>query len=127
MRKRALGLFVASVVLASLSAPLLSRQQRGQVNPTAPAVGGGQRRGNVPTGPTRRLPDGKADMSGLWNGGGSSGDIAAGLPRGETLPLLPEATKLLASRQAKDDPEANCLPTGVPRTAPYPWRWVQTP
>jgi hypothetical protein len=66
-------------------------------------------------------------MSGLWNGGGSSGDIATALPRGETLPLLPEAAKILASRLAKDDPEANCLPTGVPRTAPYPWRWVQTP
>jgi len=28
---------------------------------------------------------------------------------------------------SKDDPEANCLPTGVPRQAPYPWRIVQTP
>jgi len=28
---------------------------------------------------------------------------------------------------SKDDPEANCLPTGVPRMAPYPWRIVQTP
>jgi len=28
---------------------------------------------------------------------------------------------------SKDDPEANCLPTGVPRLAPYPWRIVQTP
>ena len=31
------------------------------------------------------------------------------------------------ARQSKDDPEANCLPTGVPRIAPYPWRIVQTP
>ena len=31
------------------------------------------------------------------------------------------------SRQSKDDPEANCLPTGIPRQAPYPWRIVQTP
>ena len=28
---------------------------------------------------------------------------------------------------SKDDPEANCLPTGVPRLAPYPWKIVQTP
>ena len=31
------------------------------------------------------------------------------------------------SRQSADDPEANCLPTGVPRIAPYPWRIVQSP
>jgi hypothetical protein len=28
---------------------------------------------------------------------------------------------------SKDDPEANCLPTGIPRMAPYPWRILQTP
>ena len=28
---------------------------------------------------------------------------------------------------SKDDPEANCLPAGVPRMAPYPWKIVQTP
>ena len=33
----------------------------------------------------------------------------------------------MKSRDSKDDPEANCLPTGVPRIAPYPWRIVQTP
>jgi hypothetical protein len=32
----------------------------------------------------------------------------------------------MASRQSKDDPEANCLPTGVPRVAPYPMRMLQT-
>ena len=32
----------------------------------------------------------------------------------------------MASRQSGDDPEANCLPTGIPRTAPYPWRMLQT-
>jgi hypothetical protein len=66
-------------------------------------------------------------LSGLWNGGGSSGNIATALPRGETLPLLPSAAKIMASRLAKDDPETNCLPAGVPRGAPYPWRWVTVP
>ena len=33
----------------------------------------------------------------------------------------------MAARQSKDDPEANCLPTGIPRIAPYPWRIIQTP
>jgi hypothetical protein len=79
------------------------------------------------TGPTPRLPDGKPDLSGIWNGGGPVGDIAQGLPKGETIPLLPSAVAIMKARQSKDDPEANCLPTGVPRVAPYPWRIVQTP
>ncbi len=67
------------------------------------------------------------DLSGVWNGGGPIGDIAEGLAPGETIPILPEAERILKARQSKDDPEANCLPTGVPRIAPYPWRIVQTP
>ncbi len=31
----------------------------------------------------------------------------------------------MQERQSKDDPEALCLPTGVPRQAPYPWRIMQ--
>jgi hypothetical protein len=115
------------VLLMAVSAQSFAQQRSPAVDPTAPAVGGGQRRPPTPTGPTPRLANGRADLTGLWNGGGSSGDIATALPKGETLPLLPEAAKILASRQAKDDPEANCLPTGVPRTAPYPWRFVETP
>ena len=37
------------------------------------------------------------------------------------------AEKVFKERKAADDPEANCLPTGVPRMAPYPWRMIQTP
>ena len=46
---------------------------------------------------------------------------------GESLPLQPWALKLTKDRKSNDDPEANCLPTGVPRLAPYPWTIVQTP
>src|SRR5207247_584461 len=67
------------------------------------------------------------DLSGVWNGGGPIGDLAEGLAPGETIPILPEAERILKVRQSKDDPQANCLPTGVPRIAPYPWRIVQTP
>ena len=80
-----------------------------------------------PTGPTPRLPDGKPDLSGVWSGGGPVGDLADGLAKGETIPLLPEAKTIMEARQAQDDPEANCLPTGIPRIAPYPWRIVTTP
>jgi hypothetical protein len=74
-----------------------------------------------------RTSDGPPDFSGLWQGGGPINDISQGLPKGETLPLLPSARKILESRLSKDDPQAHCLPSGVPRIAPYPWRIVQTP
>jgi hypothetical protein len=77
--------------------------------------------------PAPRLPSGQPDFSGLWQGGGPINDISQGLPKGETLPLLPSARKILESRLSKDDPQANCLPSGVPRISPYPWRIVQTP
>jgi hypothetical protein len=91
--------------------------------PGSPALQGPR----APTGPTPRLPDGRPDLSGVWSGGGPVGDLADGIAKGDTIPLLPEAKKLMDARQAKDDPEANCLPTGIPRIAPYPWRIVSTP
>src|SRR5437867_437204 len=94
---------------------------------SAQAQGGQQRVIPAPKGPTPHLSDGKPDLSGVWRGGGPVQDLAVGLAKGETIPLLPEAEKLMKSRQSKDDPEANCLPTGVPRIAPYPWRILQTP
>jgi hypothetical protein len=74
-----------------------------------------------------RTPDSHPDLSGLWQGGGPIGDIAQGLPKGQTIPLLPSAKKIMDGRLSKDDPQASCLPSGVPRIAPYPWRIVQTP
>jgi hypothetical protein len=71
--------------------------------------------------------DGIPDFSGVWQGGGPINDIAEGLPRGESIPLLPDARRRMETLKSADDPEANCLPTGVPRQAPYPWRIVQTP
>ena len=43
----------------------------------------------------------------------------------EGIPLSAEGKRVLATHMSKDDPEANCLPTGVPRHSPYPWRIVQ--
>jgi hypothetical protein len=79
------------------------------------------------SGPAPKLPNGHPDFTGVWQGGGPIADISDGLPQGETLPLLPAARKKMETLLSKDDPEANCLPTGVPRIAPYPWRIVQTP
>ena len=72
-----------------------------------------------------RLPNGHPDLSGVWYGGG--GIAARNLKPGDTIQLLPEAKKIMDARQSKDDPEANCLPGGVPRMNPYPWRMIQTP
>jgi len=131
--KRLSGLLIAATVLGTIFlSPQMSAAQRGanvQSPPpavTSPAGSGGLRRGSGPTGPVPRLGDGKPDLSGVWNGGGPVQDLAQGLAPGEKIPLLPEAEKVMKARQSKDDPEANCLPTGVPRIAPYPWRIVQT-
>jgi hypothetical protein len=78
-------------------------------------------------GPAPRLANGQIDLSGIWLGGGPIANITEGLPPGEVVPLLPSAKAILDARQSKDDPQASCLPSGVPRVAPYPWRIVQTP
>jgi hypothetical protein len=98
---------------------------------TSPAGSGGASNpaltAAVPDSPAPRLPDGTPDFSGVWVGGGPVGDISEGLMPGEQIVMKPEAEALMKKRMAADDPEARCLPTGVPRVAPYPWRVLQTP
>ena len=78
--------------------------------------------------PTPRTTDGKVDFSGIWSADRRFiYDINDALKPGEELPIQPWALKVTLERQSKDDPEALCLPTGVPRQAPYPWRILQTP
>jgi hypothetical protein len=69
------------------------------------------------------MPDGKPSFSGVWN----SPDFGS---LGGALPLQPWAQKLADERKKNgetDDPEAKCLPGGVPRISPYPMKIVQTP
>jgi hypothetical protein len=119
---------------AALTASALAQLALAQSVPsasTSPAGSGGANNpalvDAVPEGPPPRLPDGTPDFSGVWVGSGPIGDIRSGLLPGEEVVLLPAADALMKSRMAADDPEALCLPTGVPRIAPYPWRIVQTP
>jgi|SRR5579871_2621884 len=115
----ALGLSVATFLLAQDPAPAPNTAKAGKGKGRGPAT---------PTGPTPHLADGTVDLSGVWMGSGSnSGDITKGLKPGEQVIMLPAAEALMKTRKSQDDPEANCLPTGVPRGAPYPWRIVQTP
>lgn len=77
--------------------------------------------------PAPRTPEGKADLSGIWGPDRNFiFDIHDALKKGEELPIQPWAETLARERMSKDDPEAHCLPTGIPRQAPYPWRILQT-
>ena len=91
-------------------------------------VGLYQRQPPTPTGPAPKLADGTPDLSGVWLGGGASdADISRSLKPGDSVVMLPWAEALVKTRQSKDDPESNCLPSGIPRGSPYPWRIAQTP
>jgi hypothetical protein len=110
---------VAAVVCTTYSASA-------QAPAAAPAPA--RARKGPPTGPVPRTSDGKPDLSGVW---GTDRpfvvDITGALAKGETLPILPAAAKAMKEHLSKDDPEANCLPTGVPRLSPYPMKYVQLP
>jgi hypothetical protein len=121
--------FVATALFGAAAFLLAQDAPSGGAAPPAPKAGKGKGRGPaVPSGPAPRMADGTPDLSGLWMGSGSnSGDISKGLKPGDQVIPLPWAEALMKTRKSQDDPEANCLPTGVPRGAPYPWRIVQTP
>jgi len=108
----------------------------------------------APTG-IRRTPDGKPDLSGVWQTGGISltgtqanvvpaqatpaaapgGQGRGAAPTGEyaALPtqpsLQPWAAEKVKTLTNKDDPTVNCLLPGVPRVIgmPMPFEIVQTP
>jgi hypothetical protein len=116
------------------SAPGTPRDAKGAPDPNAPAP---------------RTADGKPDLSGVWQGVGSSGggqqppaqppsgppvagfrDVAQNIKEG--LPLKPEGAALLKERRdnnSKDNPEAHCLPMGIMQyhTQGAPRKFIQTP
>jgi len=128
MTLRSLSTLTAAATAAAALAVALHFAQtsaQGQEAPAAKAKGKGKQR---ITGPAPRLADGSPDLSGVW---GSDRpfvvDIGGALPKGETLPMNDWAKGVMKTRQSADDPEAICLPTGVPRLAPYPMKFLQQP
>ena len=84
-----------------------------------------------PAGPTPRTADGTPDLSGNWQPNAIRQNVDL-IGAGVQVPMLPASEALYRKRKealGKDDPEARCLPPGVPRmsTTPYPWTIVQTP
>ena len=108
-----------------------------------PGVGDGSQRAAVApqpqAGPAPHLPDGRPDFGGkgAWFPG-FAGNIAETQWKGVhsadqhvDVPFLPEALELFNHRVetiGKEDPEAQCLPVGVPRYMfdPYAFQMIQT-
>ncbi|MFM2124873.1 MAG: hypothetical protein RL328_1324 [Acidobacteriota bacterium] len=114
----------AALTLATLTAAVAVLAQGPPGNPQLVAPKGGKAKGKAA--PAPKLPDGTPDLAGLWTGFGSNaGDISKALKPGSEVVMLDWAEALFKTRQAKDDPQGNCLPSGIPRGNPYPWRFVQ--
>ena len=83
------------------------------------------------TAPAPRLPDGRPDLSGVWLPRGRYiQDLAGDLKPGE-LSFQPWAADLYKHRLdtlSREDPQAHCVLSGVPREnlIPYPFKIVNT-
>jgi hypothetical protein len=82
--------------------------------------------------PAPRTADGKPDLSGVWQvSPGYTSNIAKDLKPGE-VPFRPWAEALYKHRvetEGKEDPQAYCVLSGVPRehVVPYPFKILQPP
>ena len=98
--------------------PAVPRAANGRLNLSAPAP---------------RLPDGKPDLSGIWNAPTKYLRNLASDLKPEDVPFQQWAKTVYDERAAglhwKEEPDANCLPQGLPKilVAPAPWRIVQSP
>ena len=132
-------LLVIQATIAGLALPLFLHSQ-GVVS-SVPVGGTPTVSAKDAARPAPRLPDGKPDLSGPWDGcwktapgqgcfgGGTNNDMEAdiGMKPGELDTVLqPWARELRHSRKEKDEPYVGCLPMGVPRINPYPTRIVES-
>ena len=128
------GIAVAATVAmvsVSMSPVALAQQGRGGATGRGGANQPAAKPDWPPTGPTPRAADGHPDLSGNWQPNAIRQNVDL-VKSGVDVPLLPAAEKVYLDHKnnlSKDDPEARCLPPGVPRmnTTPYPWTYIQTP
>jgi hypothetical protein len=79
-----------------------------------------------------KTADGKPDLSGIWTQDNTRAflDLTSDMKPAD-VPYRPAAKALVDARRdgTKDEPDANCLPQGVPKinNAPAPFKIVQTP
>lgn len=132
MTRQFLRSAITAAAAVALAIPFIPFPADGQF-PAESTIPKAKRKGRKiakgPDGPTPRMPDGKVDLSGVWGYSGYTSDIAKDFDVGE-LPMTELGEKLFKERQenlGKDDPEAQCLPTGVPRRDPYPSKILQMP
>jgi hypothetical protein len=122
---------VASVILSAVFSAPASSQWLNLKTPGLPRTSAGSVDLKAPA-PT--TADGKPDLSGIWEPDGTKfiRNLAADL-KPEDVVMTPAAQALFDRRKtgalSKEEPDANCLPQGVPKiaAAPAPWRIVQTP
>jgi hypothetical protein len=118
---------IAMLGLVGLMSPVLMAQWTPRVPPTVPKTADG-RPDLAASAP--RTADGRVDFSGIWMPDSMPffRDLARDIPGG--APMQPWAAKLYEERKAdlhaKDEPDANCLPQGVPKIlgAPAPWKLI---
>jgi hypothetical protein len=116
---------MACATIAALSVPVKAQFPAESTIPKAKR-GKARRIGTFAPGPVPRK-DGKVDLSGVWGYSGYTSDIAKDYDAGE-VPMTARAEKFFKDTQANEgiyDPEARCLPTGVPRRDPYPMKLIQ--
>jgi len=83
------------------------------------------------TAPAPRTADGHPDLSSNWAPNAIRQNVDM-IGSGVEVPMQAWAAALYKQHKdslSREDPEARCLPPGVPRmsTTPYPWTIVQTP
>jgi len=124
--RRSLGLI--AILLAATCLPLPA-----QWKITTKGVPRTQSGEPIMTAPAPRRADGKPDLTGIWIADPPKlRDASVGLKPGEMV-MTPEAQKIFDQRKtgalSAQDPDANCLPQGVPKidATPLPFKIIQEP